>query len=192
MTFDSLCREIRRCTRCAAHLPRGPNPVFRARPQAKILVVGQAPGIRVHTTGIPFNDPSGDRLRAWMGVDSDLFYDDSRIALVPMGFCYPGTGPNGDLPPRGECARAWRAPLLAHLSGIALTLAVGQYAMAWHLGPAMQKNLTETVRRWRSYGPALVPLPHPSPRNNLWLSRNPWFEREVVPDLQEAVRRVLE
>lgn len=192
MTFDELCGEIRRCTQCAPHLPEGPRPVLRARPEARVLVAGQAPGIRVHKTGIPFNDPSGDRLRNWMGVDGSIFYDESRVALIPMGFCYPGTGPNGDLPPRTECASAWRAPLLAHLPNITLTLAVGHYAISWHLGRAMKKNLTETVRHWQDYGPALIPLPHPSPRNNLWLSRNPWFEREVVPGLQKSVFQALD
>lgn len=190
-TFDSLCREIRHCRLCAEQLPLAPNPVFLASPHARILVAGQAPGIRVHRTGIPFNDPSGDRLREWMGVDRETFYDSSVFAIIPMGFCYPGTGPSGDRPPRPECARAWRASLLAALSGIELTLAIGQYAIAWHLSKRRRKNLTETVRNWRDYAPGVIPLPHPSPRNNIWLSRNPWFERDVVPSLQHRIRELV-
>lgn len=190
--FSSLTEQIRQCTLCADQLPLGANPVFRADPRAVILVAGQAPGRRVHETGIPFNDPSGDRLRSWMGVTREQFYDVSRVAILPMGFCYPGTGKSGDLPPRPECAAEWREALLERLPQIRLVLAIGQYAQAWHLGSARQRNLTETVKCWRDYWPDLLPLPHPSPRNNLWLKRNPWFEQEVIPVLQKRVGELLE
>jgi len=189
--LNPLAREVRACRLCAPHLPLGPRPVFQASTTARLLIVGQAPGRRVHETGIPFNDPSGVRLRHWLGIDSQTFYDPARVALLPMGFCYPGTGTSGDLPPRPECAETWRARLLGQLGGVALTLAIGQYAIAWHLGPRAKGNLTGTVRAWREYLPALVPLPHPSPRNNLWLKRNPRFEAELVPVLRERVRGLL-
>lgn len=158
---------------------------------ARILVAGQAPGRKVHDTGIPFNDPSGDQLRRWMGVTREQFYDDSRIALVPMGFCYPGSGPSGDLPPRPECAPAWRQPLLDQLPQIELTLVIGGYAQAWHLGKKAG-SVTQVVSDWRSYWPALLPLPHPSPRNRFWLQKNPWFEQQVVPALQGRVAEIFE
>ena len=170
----------------------GPRPVFSATSTATVLVVGQAPGIRVHETGIPFNDPSGDRLREWMGVDRETFYDSRRIALVPMGFCYPGTGSSGDLPPRRECAKTWRQPLLDHLDQVRLTLVIGQYAIHWHLGADRRKNLTETVRAWQDYAPSILPLPHPSPRNNIWLKRNPWFDQELLPPLRKLVSEALD
>jgi len=188
---SELEKNIRACRLCAEHLPLGPRPVFQFSPTARILVVGQAPGRRVHETGLPFNDPSGDRLRDWLGMDRATFYDRKRMAIVPMGFCYPGTGKSGDLPPRPECAAAWRKPILQALRAVALTLAIGQYAIAWHLGARSKSNLTETVRAWREYGPALLPLPHPSPRNNLWLKKNPWFERDVLPELRRRVAAAL-
>jgi uracil-DNA glycosylase len=186
----SLLARVRACTHCADLLPLGPRPVLQLDPQARILIAAQAPGRRVHATGLPFNDPSGDRLRAWLGVDRVTFYDARKLALVPMGFCYPGTGKAGDLPPRPECAALWRAPLLATLKQLELTLVVGQYALAYHL-PDAPRTLTETVRQWRQYWPAVLPLPHPSPRNNLWLRRNPWFEAEVVPVLRARVAEIL-
>ncbi|MEM9741711.1 MAG: uracil-DNA glycosylase family protein [Pseudomonadota bacterium] len=155
-----------------------------------MLVVGQAPGTKVHATGIPFNDPSGVRLRDWMGIDRERFYDERSIALLPMGFCYPGRGASGDLPPPPRCAELWRARLLAELPDIALTLVVGQYAIRWHL-PNEAGSLTDVVRRWRNFAPGLIPAPHPSPRNNLWLRRNPWFDAEVVPAMREAVAAAL-
>lgn len=164
--------------------------MLQLHPAARILIVGQAPGRRVHETGIPFNDPSGDRLRAWLGVERDAFYDARRVCLLPMGLCYPGTGGSGDLPPRPECAATWRQRLLACVPDVALTLVLGSYAQAWHLGGA-PRSVTEAVRGWRQHWPRLLPLPHPSPRNNLWLRRNPWFEREVIPALQHRVRRLL-
>jgi uracil-DNA glycosylase len=186
----ALLAEIRACTLCAPHLPCGPRPVLQFDPSARILVVGQAPGRKVHASGVPFDDASGTRLRAWMGVSPDVFYDAARIALVPMGFCYPGTGRSGDLAPRPECAATWRAGLLARLQDLRLTLVIGQYAMGYHL-PAARASLTEIVQGWRTHGPAVLPLPHPSPRNNVWLKRHPWFEREVVPELQARVRAAL-
>jgi uracil-DNA glycosylase len=186
-----LVSKIRKCTLCEPELPLGANPVFQIRSTARILIAAQAPGIRVHETGIPFNDPSGDRLREWMGIDRSEFYDARRIAIVPMGFCFPGTGKNGDLPPRPECAATWRKPLLAELKKIELTLVIGQYAHRYHLGKLQQKSLTETVSHWKDYTPEIIPLPHPSPRNNIWLKKNPWFETEVVPVLQEKVASLL-
>lgn len=191
--LERLFAEVRTCTLCAAHLPNPPRPVVRGSMQSRLLIVGQAPGRRVHETGIPFNDPSGDRLRDWMGVDRDTFYDESRIALLPMGFCYPGTGRGGDLPPRPECAAAWRRPLLAALPDIQLTLVIGQYAQAWHLYPQRKRApaVTQTVRAWREHWPHTIPLPHPSPRNIRWLRNNPWFEAEVLPALRQRVYEVL-
>jgi uracil-DNA glycosylase len=190
-SFQNLAAEIRSCTICRAHLPLGPRPVFQIHPAAKILVVGQAPGRRVHETGIPFNDPSGVRLRQWMGIDENVFYSPEHIALLPMGFCYPGTGKSGDLPPRPECAEKWRARILKSLVNIKLTLVIGQYAHAWHLQDRQKDTLTETVRNWKDYGPDLVPLPHPSPRNNIWLKKNSWFETDLVPKLRQRVSHAL-
>ncbi|MHB8225290.1 uracil-DNA glycosylase family protein [Acidithiobacillus sp.] len=157
---------------------------------ARILIAAQAPGRKVHETGIPFNDASGDRLRAWLGISREVFYDARQVALVPMGFCYPGTGTSGDLPPRPECARAWHEELLPHLRHLQFTLVIGQYARAYHL-PAETGTLTQVVHAWRKNWPNLIPLPHPSPRNNLWLKRNPWFEEELIPVLQARVAEVL-
>lgn len=186
-TLSELVREVRGCTRCAAHLPLGPRPVFQIDARATILVAAQAPGTKVHASGRPFTDPSGDRLRAWMGIDEATFYDPQRLAIIPMGFCYPGRGSGGDLPPRPECAPAWRQRLLAQLPNIRLTLVIGQYARDWHLPETRRLTLTETVSRYAEFGPACIPLPHPSPRNNRWLQKNPWFERDVVPVLAQRV-----
>lgn len=187
--LERLLAEVRACRLCAADLPLGPRPVLRAATSARILIVGQAPGVRVHETGIPWNDPSGDRLRAWMDLDRDAFYDTSRIAIIPAGFCYPGRNPRGgDLPPRRECAQRWLAPLLACLPNIRLTILAGGYAQRIHLGARVKPDLTETVRAWREYAPGFLPLPHPSFRNNRWLRDNPWFEAEVVPELRRRVR----
>jgi len=184
-----LLREVRACTLCAPHLPHGVRPVLQADARARILIAGQAPGRRVHETGVPFDDPSGDRLREWMGVSRETFYDTRRIAILPMGFCYPGTGRSGDLPPRPECAPAWRGRLLDHLTRVELTLVIGQHAQRWHL--AADAPLTDTVRDWRRRWPRVLPLPHPSPRNNIWLKRNPWFAKEVLPALRRRVARLL-
>ena len=164
---------------------------MQVHPAARILVVGQAPGIKVHASGIPFDDASGDRLRTWMGIDHTVFYDPLQVALVPMGFCYPGTGTSGDLPPRPECAPRWREQVLSHMPHIALTLVIGQYAQAWHLPHSEDASVTATVRRWQDYAPGVIPLPHPSPRNNIWLKRNPWFGELLLPDLQQRVARAL-
>ncbi len=186
----TLLADIRACTLCAAHLPHGPRPVLQFDPSARVLVAGQAPGRKVHASGVPFDDASGRRLREWMGIDRDVFHDPARVAILGMGFCYPGTGRSGDLAPRPECAPAWRAGLLARLENLQLTLVIGQYAMRYHL-PQAGGSLTETVQAWRTHWPAVLPLPHPSPRNIAWFKRNPWFEREVVPALQARVREVL-
>lgn len=190
MSLDDLVRRVRACTLCESVLPLGPRPVVQLSESSRILVVGQAPGRRVHETGLPFNDPSGDRLRQWMGVTREVFYDERKLAILPMGFCYPGKGKSGDLPPRPECAPTWRQRLLDWLPNIGLTLVIGQYAQAWHL-PDSQPSVTENVRNWRRYWPDQVPMPHPSPRNNLWLRRNPWFESEVIPEVQRRVADLL-
>ena len=186
-----LAQEIRACTLCSAYLPLGPRPIIQVSNSAKILIVGQAPGSRVHETGIPFDDPSGNRLREWMGIDKSVFYDELKLAIVPMGFCFPGTGKSGDLPPRPECAVTWRKKLLNELPQISLTLVIGQYAQAWHLGQLAKENLTETVKAWKEFGPKIIPLPHPSPRNNIWLKKNPWFVQEVLPRLQSEIKSLL-
>ena len=156
-----------------------------------MLIAGQAPGTRVHETGIPFNDPSGDRLRLWLGIARDEFYDATKFAILPMGLCYPGRGASGDLPPRPECAVAWRKALLAMMPHIKLTLAIGQYAINWHLAGRQKSTLTETIQNYKVYWPKVVPLPHPSPRNNIWLKKNAWFVADVVPELRECVRAAL-
>ncbi|MDO8459199.1 MAG: uracil-DNA glycosylase family protein [Burkholderiaceae bacterium] len=189
-SLASLLHEVRACTLCAEHLPLGPRPVLQAHTSARILIAAQAPGRKVHETGLPFNDASGDRLRQWLGMSRETFYDPRQLAIIPMGFCFPGTGPSGDLPPRPECAPTWRQPLLAHLKHIELTLVIGQYAQAYHF-QAESASLTETVRAWRNHWPLMVPMPHPSPRNNLWLKRNPWFEAELLPVLRARVAEVL-
>ncbi len=189
--FEATVAAARACDICKAHLPLGPRPVFQISPTARLLVAGQAPGRRVHETGLPFNDPSGDRLRDWMGIDRAAFYDAAKIAIIPMGFCYPGSGKSGDLPPRPECAPKWRGRLLAFLPDIQLTLAIGQYAQAWHLGKQQKASLTETVRAWKDYWPKVLVLPHPSPRNKLWLRKNPWFEEDILPVLKDRVAQLL-
>jgi uracil-DNA glycosylase len=189
-TITPLLAKVRACTLCAAHLPQGPRPVVQVHPSAHILIAGQAPGRKVHETGVPFDDASGERLRAWLGLPREVFYDEKQVAILPMGFCFPGTGKSGDLPPRPECAPAWRAPLLASLKNLQLTLVIGQYAQAYHL-PNAGATLTDAVLAWRDHWPRVVPLPHPSPRNNLWLKRNPWFEVELLPVLRERVAQVL-
>lgn len=190
--LDSLLAEVRACRLCAPHLPLGPRPVLRAAPQARILIIGQAPGTRVHATGIPWNDPSGERLRAWMEVGKKTFYDETRIAILPMGLCYPGRlARGGDAPPRPECAPLWHPPVLEALPCVELTLLVGHYAQARYLGDRRKKTLTETVQAWESYAPAFLPLPHPSWRNTAWLKKNPWFESALLPVLRARVRELL-
>lgn len=187
-TLDELLTDIRACQLCASHLPLGPRPILRVAQGAKILIVGQAPGTRVHQSGIPWDDASGERLRSWLAMDKQQFYDEGQIAIIPMGFCYPGRGASGDLPPRKECAPTWLPLLQTHLGEIRTTLLIGQYAIEHYLGAARKATLTQTVQHWQAYAPDFFPLPHPSPRNNIWLKRNPWFNAEVVPALQAHLR----
>jgi uracil-DNA glycosylase len=187
-TLGKLLREVRACQVCAAHLPFPPRPVLRASATARLLIVGQAPGKRVQETGVPWNDPSGDRLRSWLKLSREEFYDESKVAIIPTGFCYPGTGAHGDLPPRPECAPLWHPRLRAALPHIRLTLLIGGYAQAYYLGAQTHKSLADTVAAWREYLPEFLPLPHPSPRNLRWFKTHPWFEREVIPELQRRMK----
>mgnify|MGYP003667349403 FL=1 len=190
--FAALLDRVRACDHCAAHLPLGPRPVVRAARSARLMIVGQAPGTKVHESGIPWNDASGNRLRDWLDIDPETFYDDSLIAIVPMGFCYPGVNPKGgDNPPRPECAPLWHKPLIEGLDNIELTLLVGQYAQHFYLGKTRQKTMTETVRAFRDYLPDYLPTPHPSWRTTHWQKKNPWFEAEVLPELRRLVHRLL-
>jgi uracil-DNA glycosylase len=188
--LKNLLQEVRACRHCEADLPLGPNPVVRASAMARLLIVGQAPGTKVHASGIPWDDPSGDRLRRWLNVDKNQFYDEGQIAIVPMGFCYPGKGKSGDLPPSPDCAPKWHEQLLGHMPNIELVLLVGSYAQNYYLD-ASKETLTQRVQRYRDFAPRHIPLPHPSPRNTLWLKRNPWFEEEVVPHIQGRVKKLL-
>jgi uracil-DNA glycosylase len=188
--LDHLIKQVQNCVLCETHLPLGPRPVIQLSSESKILIAGQAPGLKVHQSGIPFDDASGDRLRQWLGVDKTDFYDDNKFAILPMGFCYPGKGKSGDLPPRTECAIAWRKQLLAQLKNSELTIVIGQYAHAYHL-PNASKKLTENVKNWQKFWPKVIPLPHPSPRNNIWLKRNTWFESELLPPLKKRVNEIL-
>ena len=185
-----LLKRIRGCRLCTAQLPHGVRPILQISPNARILIAGQAPGRKVHASGIPFDDASGDRLRDWLGMSREAFYDADTVAILPMGFCYPGSGQNGDLPPRPECAPAWREQLLQQLTQLKLTLAIGQYAQAYHL-PTRHRSVTAAVQAWRDYWPDILPLPHPSPRNNRWLQGNPWFASEVIPMLHARIRTLL-
>jgi len=189
--LPDLLAEIRACQICADDMPHDPRPVLQVSSTARIAVFGQAPGTRVHKSGIPFTDPSGDRLREWMGVDETVFYDESRIAIIPMGFCFPGLdAKGGDLPPLKICAKTWRERLMAHLVQLELIILVGAYAQKWHLEkPA--KSLTQTVTDWRNYGPRYIPTPHPSWRNTHWLKKHPWFEEEVLPVLRARIQNLL-
>lgn len=190
--FASLLAEVRACRLCAEHLPLGPRPVVQLDPAARLLIVGQAPGTRAHASGLPFDDPSGDRLRAWLGVDRAVFYDARRIALMPAGFCYPGRDARGgDRPPRPECAPAWHPRLRPLLGRVGLTLLVGQYAQALYPGARRGRTLTETVAAWRGHLPAFLPTPHPSWRTTAWLRRNPWFEAETLPWLRRRVAELV-
>jgi len=190
VSLDRLLVEIRACQICAEHLPLGPRPVLQAHEDATILIVGQAPGTRVHASGVPFQDPSGVRLRNWMGIDETLFYDLHRIAIVPMGFCFPGAGKSGDNPPRPECAPAWREAVMEKLVNIRLTLVLGRYAMDYHLD-AKSQSVTDVVTAWRDYWPTKLPLPHPSPRNMSWFKKNSWFETDALPLLRKRVKELV-
>lgn len=189
--LDILLAAVRECRACEQHLPLGPRPILHAAATSRILIIGQAPGLRVHTTGIPWDDASGERLRGWMGVDTDVFYDESRIAIIPMGYCYPGRGNGGDLPPRRECAELWLDQILSRLPHVESTLLIGQYAQHHFLGNRRKATLAETVRAWPEYFPRYIPLPHPSPRNQPWFKCHAWFEKELRPVLRSKVEHVL-
>ncbi len=196
LSFSQLLQQVQCCTLCQPHLPLPAKPILQMAPQARLLIAGQAPGRKAHDSGRPFTDASGARLRDWLGLSEAEFYDPAKVAILPMGFCYPGTGPHGDLPPRPECAAKWRQALLARLPAVKLTLVLGQYAQAYHL-PVLPGaspsawSVTQTVQQWRQYGPALVPLPHPSPRNQRWLVQNPWFASDLLPLLRQQIRQIL-
>ena len=194
-SLDDVLAQVRACRACEAHLPLGPRPVVQAGAAARILIIGQAPGARVHASGVPWDDRSGDRLRDWMGIDPEHFYDPNRVAIVPMGFCYPGreigNKHGGDRPPRPECAPLWQDRLITQLRGIELTLLVGAYAQAHHLRQAGHVSVTRTLHDWRAHAPHVIPLPHPSPRNVAWFKANPWFDDELLPVLRQHVRQLI-
>lgn len=190
--MKQLLDEISACRVCANFFDGyEPRPVVHLSAKSKILVIGQAPGTRVHNTGIPWNDPSGDQLRLWLEVDKDAFYNTDNFAIMPMGFCYPGKGRSGDLPPRPECAPLWHELLLAQMPEIKLTLLIGQYAQKYYLGDGFKKNLTETVRAFGEFEPQFFPLPHPSPRNRIWMKKNDWFERDCLPQFRKRLQSIL-
>ncbi|WP_339815750.1 uracil-DNA glycosylase family protein [uncultured Imperialibacter sp.] len=190
--MEKLLNEIRHCSVCKAHLPYAPKPIIQASPLARIVVIGQAPGLKVQQSGIPWDDASGDTLRSWLGMNREIFYNDRLLTLMPMGFCYPGTGKSGDLPPRPECAPLWHQPVIASMPEVQLTLLIGQYAQACYLKERCMSTLTETVKNYQAYLPEYLPLPHPSPRNNIWQKRNSWFREEVLPTLQSIILPLLE
>ncbi|RIV69564.1 uracil-DNA glycosylase family protein [Flagellimonas aequoris] len=185
--MEALLEKIRDCKACSEHLPLGPRPIVAANPKARILIIGHAPGTKVHQTGIPWDDQSGKQLRKWMDVTDEEFYDETQIAQMPMGFCYPGKGKSGDLPPRPECAPLWHQSLLEKMPNLKLTLLIGQHSQRYYLGNERQKNLTETVKNYKAYLPQYFVLPHPSPRNRFWLGKNPWFGEEVLPELKDII-----
>jgi uracil-DNA glycosylase len=189
--LEGLLQQIRSCRICEEFLPLGPRPVLQANAAARLLIVGQAPSNNVHSSGIPWNDKSGNRLRRWLGIEPEIFYDETKVAIVPMGFCYPGKGKSGDLPPRRECAQHWHEKVLTLLPNIQLTLLIGKYAQDYFLKGNAKGNLTETVAAWQEYLPDYLPIPHPSPQNDFWLRRNLWFETEIVPYLKESVQQLL-
>lgn len=188
--MEDLLREIRACTFCSEYLPLGPRPIIEAHPESKIAVISQAPGLKVHQSGIAWKDLSGDRLRMWMGVDEATFYEPKNFAIIPSGFCYPGRGKSGDLPPRPECAPLWHEKVLSGLPELQLFLVIGQYAQGRYL-ENRKRTLTETVMHFEEYLPNYFPLPHPSGRNNIWLAKNPWFEKDLVPELQRHIRDLI-
>ncbi|WP_299550888.1 uracil-DNA glycosylase family protein [Seonamhaeicola sp.] len=189
--MKSLLSEIKQCTICKDHLPLGPRPVVSGHPNAKIVIIGQAPGTKVHASGIPWDDASGKQLRKWLDVSDEDFYDDTKFAIIPMGFCYPGKGKSGDLPPRPECAPQWHALLFDELKKVELVILIGMYSQNYYLGKQAKKTLTETVRNYNEYLPKYLPLPHPSPRNRFWLTKNPWFEVEVLPVLRRRIKELI-
>jgi uracil-DNA glycosylase len=194
--FTQLLNDVKQCKLCDEFLPLGANPVLQISPAAKVIIAGQAPGIKVHQSSIPFDDKSGERLRQWLGIDRATFYNDNIFAILPMAFCYPGKGKSGDLPPRVECAEKWRRKLLAQLPHVELIITIGIYAQNWHLPNKKEKTLTETVKNWRFFYndtmPSVMPIPHPSPRNNIWLKKNAWFEQDVVPQLQAHIQKIIQ
>jgi uracil-DNA glycosylase len=192
MSLTRLLREVRACQLCVANLPLGPRPVLQLASTARLLIIGQAPGSKVHHSGIPWNDASGDRLRDWLQLDPSVFYDDARVAILPMGFCYPGAADNqGDMPPRPECAPHWHERLLRHLPDLQMTLLVGQYAQRHYLGTGRKNSMTETVKAFAAYRPQYFPLPHPSWRSRIWMRKHPWYEHSVIPELRKAVRKAI-
>ncbi len=190
-TLEILLEQVRACRACEAHLPLGPRPVLRIHPQAKILISGQAPGTKVHETGIPWNDLSGKRLREWLGVDAETFYDPTKFAVLPKGFCYPGKGTRGDLPPREECAQLWFSQLLSHMPGLKIILPIGIHSQAYFLKGKRKATMAETVAAYEDYLPQFLPLPHPSPRNIMWFRKHSWFEKDVVPKLRNNISSIL-
>lgn len=185
--MQNLLHDIRQCTICSEHLELGPRPVVTAHPQSKIAIIGQAPGTKVHNSGIPWDDASGKRLRSWLGVSDEDFYDTTKFAIVPMGFCYPGKGKTGDLPPRPECAPQWHEQLMQKMPNLRLVILIGMYAQKYYLQNDAKKTLTETVDHYKDYLPNYFVLPHPSPRNRFWLTKNPWFESKVLPFLKKSI-----
>ncbi|WP_204344596.1 uracil-DNA glycosylase family protein [Psychroserpens algicola] len=189
--METLLNDIRQCRICEAHLPLGPRPIATAHQNSKIVIIGQAPGTKVHASGIPWDDASGKQLRKWLNVSDDEFYDDSKFAIIPMGFCYPGKGKSGDLPPRPECAPQWHQPLFDHMKNVELVILIGMYAQKYYLQDKAERTLTETVANYKAYLPQYFVLPHPSPRNRFWLSKNPWFETEVLPELARVIHKII-
>ena len=189
--MENLIKLIRSCTLCKEHLPNYPKPIIRASHHSKILIIGQAPGQKVQNSGIPWDDLSGKALRAWLGVNSEQFYNTNLFSIMPMGMCYPGTGKTGDLPPRKECAITWHQKVIDQMPQIVLTLLIGKYAQDYYLGEESKENLTETLKNYTAYLPNYIPLPHPSPRNNIWMKKNQWFAADVVPYLQHQVKTIL-
>lgn len=190
-SFSALVKQVLACTACSDELPLGPRPVIQLHEDARILIIGQAPGIKVHRSGIPWDDASGERLREWMGISRDVFYDKKIVGIMPMGFCYPGTGERGDLPPRKECFGLWHERLISRLPRLKLVLLIGSYAQASYLKGERKASLTETVRAWKEYLPRYIPLPHSSPLNNIWLHKNRWFEASVIPEMKKMIRLAL-
>ncbi|MFC5045314.1 uracil-DNA glycosylase family protein [Aquimarina hainanensis] len=188
--MDTLLEEIKKCNYCLSNLPNGVNPVVTAHPKSSIIIIGQAPGSIVHKTGIPWDDKSGERLRQWLAVDKETFYTPEKFALVPMGFCYPGKGKTGDLPPRKECAPLWHKKVLSAIPDKKLIILIGTYAQSYYLKDLKKSTLTDTVKNFRTYLPTYLPLPHPSPRNNIWLKKNQWFEKEVLPEVQKITAQI--
>jgi uracil-DNA glycosylase len=190
-SLQNLLKDVRGCSVCKEHLPVGPRPIVSISASCKVIIIGQAPGTKVHESGIPWDDASGERLRIWMGIDRGIFYDSNLIGIMPMGFCYPGKGNGGDMPPRPECAPLWHSKLLDHCSNVRLTLLIGQYSQSYYLRERRKGTLTETVKAYEEYMPRFIPLVHPSPRNQIWLKKNPWFETTLIPILRRRIQRAL-